>query len=62
MGSNDDLSINDLTLKTAMLLALTRPSRSADLANLITFRPTKLAKQFRQSKAMADFLSQLSKQ
>ena len=47
-------------------MALTRPSRSADLANLdlrfrrylpegVTFQPTKLAKQSRQSKPMSEF-------
>ena len=47
------------------LLALTRPSRSADLSQLdlrfrrylpegVTFQPTKLAKQSRQSKPMAE--------
>ena len=34
MGTNEGLSLTYLTLKTAMLLALTRPSRSADLSNL----------------------------
>ena len=33
-GKNEDLSLKDLTLKTVMLLALTRPSRSADLRSL----------------------------
>ena len=55
LGSNDKLPATELTLKTVMLLALTRPSRSVDLANLsldyrkyspegVTFMPTKLAK------------------
>ncbi len=46
------LSMNDLTCKTVMLMALTRPARSADLTSLslyspegVTFAPTKLAKQ-----------------
>ena len=34
LGSNKELSLKKLTLKTVMLLALTRPSRSADLAQL----------------------------
>ena len=51
--------------KVVMLLALTRPSRSADLAGLdlirrylpegVLFAPTKLAKQIKQDKGMADF-------
>ena len=66
LGDNDKLQINDLTMKTVMLMALTRPSRSADLASLnleqrryspegVTFAPTKLAKQSRQSKTLAEF-------
>ena len=34
LGNNDKLQINDLTMKTVMLIALTRSSRSADFANL----------------------------
>ena len=34
LGCNDDLSLRLLTLKIAMLMALTRPSHSADLSNL----------------------------
>ena len=34
LGSNGSLSLKDLTLKTVMLMALARPARSADLANL----------------------------
>ena len=56
----------DLTHKTVMLLALTRSSRSADLSKLnlrfrrylperVTFQPTQLAKQSRQSKLLAEF-------
>lgn len=52
-GKNGDLSLKDLTLKTVKLLALTRPSRSADLQGLdiqrlkrlpegIEFLPSKL--------------------
>ena len=67
LGENDNLSLTDLTLKTVMLLALTRPSRSADLSHLdlrfrrylpegVSFQPTRLAKQSRQSKpTMAEF-------
>ena len=65
-GENDALSLTDLTHKTVMLLALTRPSRSADLSHLdlrfrkylpegVSFQPTKLAKQSRQSKPVAEF-------
>ena len=59
LGPNSEITLSDLTHKLTMLLALTRPSRSADLANLnlqfrkyspegVTFAPTKLAKQSRQ--------------
>ena len=34
IGANNGLSMQDLSHKLAMLMALTRPSRSADLANL----------------------------
>ena len=65
-GENDALSLTDLTHKTVMLLALTRPSRSADLSHLdlrfrkylpegVSFQPTKLTKQSRQSKPVAEF-------
>ena len=61
LGDNDTLQINDLTMKTVMLMALTRHARSADLEGLnldqrryspegVTFVPTKLAKQSRQGK------------
>jgi len=33
-GNSPSLSLQDLTIKTAMLLALTRPYRGADLAEL----------------------------
>ena len=57
---------SDLTHKTAMLLALTSPSRSADLVGLrldkrkyspesVTFMPTCLVKQSRQSKKVTEF-------
>ena len=66
LGANKDLSLKHLTMKTVMLLALTRPSCSADLSKLylqmrsfksngVVFRPTHLAKQSRSSKPMADF-------
>ena len=34
LGPNSEITLSDLTHKLTMLLALTRPSRSADLANL----------------------------
>ena len=34
LSNNEGLTLRQLTLKTVMLLALTRPSRSADLSNL----------------------------
>ena len=66
LGDNKDLSLKQLTMKTVMLMALTRPSRSADLSKLslqtrsfnsngVVFRPTHLSKQSRSSKPMADF-------
>ena len=66
LGANKDLSLKQLTMKTAMLLALARPSRSADLSKLnlqmrsfksngVVFRPVHLAKQSRSSKPIADF-------
>ena len=66
MGGNDELSLQDLSYKVVMLLALTRPSRSADLAGLdlrfrryfpegVSFAHTKLAKQTKQDKGIADF-------
>ena len=66
LGANKDLSLRDLTMKTVMLLALTRPSQSADLSRLklqlrslksngVVFRPAHLAKQSRSTKPMADF-------
>ena len=66
LRENDSLSLPTLTHKTVMLLALTRPSRSADLSQLdlrfrhylpegVTFQPTKLAKQSRQLKPIAEF-------
>ena len=66
MGPNDRLPLQDLSHKLAMLMALTRPSRSADLANLditrrtysqegVTFLPTALSKQSRQQKHGTEF-------
>ena len=66
LGNKEGLSLRYLTLKTAMLLALTRPSRSVDLSNLdvqwrsyqsngVTIRPVHLAKQKRSSKHIPDF-------
>ena len=60
--------INDLGV---MLLALSRPSRSADLANLdirfrnytpegVVFTPSALTKQSRAQKPVADFFSRPS--
>ena len=66
LGDNFNMSLSDLTLKLAMLLALARPSRSMDLVNLdlqfrqycpdgVTFLPAKLAKQSRQNKPLKEF-------
>ena len=66
LRENADLSLQDLTIKLIMLLSLTRPARSSDLANLdiryrkylpegVTFQPVSLAKQTRQNKPRADF-------
>ena len=66
MGANNSLSLQNLSHKLAMLMALTRPSRSADLANLdlkhrtysaegATFFPTTLSKQSRQKKHGTEF-------
>ena len=66
LGDNKRLSIDKLSSKTVILLALTRPSRSMDLANLnldfrkyspegVTFHPTKLAKQSKLSKPLTEF-------
>ena len=65
-GANEALSLKQLSWKTAMLLALTRPSRSADLSQLslsgkrykpdgVVFAPTSLAKQSRQGKQITEF-------
>ena len=66
LGFNENLSLKQLTMKTVMLLALTRPSRSVDLSKLdirtrsfksngVVFRPLHLAKQSRSSRPVADF-------
>ena len=65
-GDNDSLSIKQLSWKTVMLLALSRPSRSADLSQLslcgkqykpegVSFAPNSLAKQSRQGKQITEF-------
>ena len=64
-GDTRSLSLKLLTYKLVMLMALTRPSRSADLASLtiskcqfkpegVSFLPSNLAKQSRQGKPLAD--------
>ena len=66
LGENKALSLQLLTLKSAMLLALTRPPRSVDLSKLdiwarsftstgVTFKAQHLSKQIRSSKSLADF-------
>ena len=66
LGNNDKFSLTQLTWKTVMLLALTQPSRSANLSQLdlhrlsycpegATFIPTALAKQPRQGKTIWEF-------
>ena len=63
---NETLSLRLLSIKTAMLLALTRPSRSVDLSKLdirarsftqsgVLFKAQHLSKQSRPSKPLADF-------
>ena len=58
LGTNASLSLKWISIKTAMLMALTRPSRSADLSKLdirfrtytakgLIFQPTHLSKQSR---------------
>ena len=64
-GSNDSLLTEQLSWKTAMLLALTRHSRSADLSHLslqykpegVSFAPSSLAKQSRQGKPITECFS-----
>ena len=66
MGANSSLPLKQLSHKLCMLLALTRPSRSADLASLhidrcrfspegIAFLPAALAKQSRQGKTLTEY-------
>jgi len=66
LGSNDSLTLKQLTMKMAMLLALTRPSHSADFSRLdlktrlyklneVIFKPTHLAKQSKSCRPVADF-------
>ena len=66
LGDNSSLTLCQLSIKTAMLLALTRPSRSVELANLdistgtyvasgVIFKPLHLSKQSRASRPMEDF-------
>ena len=66
MGPSSDLTLKKLTHKLVMLLALTRPSRSADLSSLslarrryspegVTFLPAALAKQSHQGKPLVEF-------
>ena len=65
-GQSDTLPLKLLTLKTVFLLAITRPSRSADLSQLDimrmrcrsngnSFLPSTLAKQSRQGKPIEEF-------
>lgn len=65
-GENKSLPLQDLSHKLAMLMALTRPSRSADLAQLdlshrtytlegVIFLPITLSKQLRQQKHGTEF-------
>ena len=65
-GENGAMSLKDLMLKTVMLLALTRPSRSADFRLLdvnlcqqslegITFSPAGMIKQARPSRPYQEF-------
>ena len=66
LGTNDSLSLRDLTIKSVTLLALARPSRSMDLSRLdiksrtftaegVVFKPQHLSKQSRPSKPLSDF-------
>ena len=66
LGPSTNLSLKLLSLKTVFLMAITRPSRSIDLAHLdckrlqsntggITFLPSVLAKQSRQGKPIEEF-------
>ena len=66
LGSNSSFSLKQLSYKLCMLLSLTRPSRSADLASLqvdrcrfslegVTFLPAALAKQSRQGRVLKEY-------
>ena len=66
LGNNETLSLRLTSIKSATLLALTRPSRSVDLSKLdiqarsytasgVTFKAQHLSKQSRPSKPLADF-------
>ena len=66
LGSNDSLTLRLLTIKSVMLLALARPSRSMDLSKLdiqhrtytstgLVFKAQHLSKQSRPSKSLSDF-------
>jgi len=70
LGETDSLSLRLLTMKSVMLLALTRPARSVDLSKLdirarsftaegVTFKAQHLSKQSRASKPLADFEDQM---
>ena len=66
LGCKDNLSLRLLTLKTAMLMALTRLLCSADFSSLglktrsyvsngVIFNPIRLSKQIRSSTPISDF-------
>jgi len=66
LGPSASLSLKHLTFKLVMLLGLTRPSRSADLASLqldrrrfkpegVEFLPSSLAKQSSQGRVLREF-------
>ena len=66
LGNNNPLSLRLLTIKSVMLLALARRSRSMDLSKLdihyctytpgdLTFKAQHLSKQSRPSKSLIDF-------
>ena len=68
LGESDSQSLQILTWKLALILALTTPSRSADLIMLdlqycrhtpegVVFQEAGLAKQLRQGKPRAEFSS-----
>jgi len=66
LGPNNNLSLKNLTLKTVMLLALTRPTRSVDLKLLdvdlcrwtpegVSFIPSGLTKQAKAGRRVSDY-------